>query len=295
MKENELIQLIANNMSNNTMDQMTRYCASNCVYYSDEAKAASGKNEVCVFFSKRKAALSRDKVDCFAYPAKIEESGISGLAVGSECVAVCQFDKYNCVGFMTIQTNIFGKIKLFRFYTSPEVKFKTTAPGKFNVTRVPKDAHDAIGYRAIAFGIMDEHVVLSKHIQRYDIFHDYVRRIYNYIYRHLNTDFNQGIMNAGGYMYITAMATAVERNTGIKLFSFDETVSTNGKTPVVDVKYQKWINDGYEMGKKLFFGFNEYASLRHPKDDVFTEQLRQSYMDMARYGSTQANKDTIGF
>jgi hypothetical protein len=92
-------------------------------------------------------------------------------------------------------------------------------------------------------------------------------------------------------MYISAMAAAVQRNTGLTLFQFDETVSTSGIIPEVDTRYQAWINEGYETGKKLFFGFIEYVNLRSPKGPLFDAQLRQSYMDMALYGSTQANKD----
>ncbi|MBQ5956286.1 MAG: hypothetical protein IJL46_01810 [Clostridia bacterium] len=291
MKEIELIQLIAANISNNTMDNMFQHFASDCTYYSDGSKMATGKNDVCAFFTKRKSALNRDHVQCFAYPATIEESEERDVVVGANCVALCQFDKYNCVGFMTIQTNLFGNIKQFAFHTTSKVTFKTSAPGKFNVTKVPEDAHDAIGYRAFAFGIMDEHVVLSKHIRRYDIFHDYVQRVYTFIVQKLNADFNQGISNAAGYLYISAMATAVQSNNGTTLFQFDETVSTSGKIPVVDARYQAWINEGYETGKKLFFGFIEYVNLRSPKGDYFDGQLRQSFLDMTLYGSTQANKD----
>ncbi len=291
MKINELVQLIATNMSNNTMDNMFQYIASDCEYYSSGIKAASGKEDVCEFFTRRKNAHNRDKVSCFAYPAKIDKSKDDNLPLGLACVAVCQFDKYNCVGFMTIQTNMFGRIKRFDFHTTSKVSFKTTAPGKFNVTKVPEDAHDAIGYRAFAFGIMDEHVVLSQHIQRYDVFQDYVQRVYTHIMKNLNTDFNNGIMSAGGYLYISAMTAAVQRNTGKALFAFDENVSTTGKIPVVDTRYQQWINEGYETGKKLFFGFIEYANLRNPKGNLFDGQLRQAFMDMTLYGSVQANKD----
>ena len=291
MKETEFIQLIANNMSNNTMDNMLQYLAKDCKYYSDGEIAASNKDEVSAFFTKRKNALNRDNVPCFAYPAKIEKSKDNSLSTDTECVALCQFDKYNCVGFMTIQTNTFGRIKRMDFHTTSDVTFRTSAPGKFNVTKVPEDAHDAIGYRAFAFGIMDEHIILNKHIQKYDAFQDYVQRIYTYILNKVNTDFNLKITNAAGYMYISAMAAAVQRNTGLTLFQFDESVSTSGIIPVVDTRYQAWINEGYETGKKLFLGFIEYVNLRSPKGPLFDAQLRQSYMDMALYGSTQANKD----
>ena len=126
------------------------------------------------------------------------------------------------------------------------------APGKFNITKVPTNAHDAIGFRAFAFGIMDENVILSRHIQRYEIFQEYVHRVYAYIYRNLTSNFNQGITNAAGYMYITAMCVAYHRITGITLFEFDEKESVTGEVPNVDAKYKRMIADGLKKGKELF-------------------------------------------
>ena len=291
MKEKELLQLIADNMSSNTMDNMFPYIAADCEYYSSGKKRASGKEDVCAFFMTRKNAHNREKVACFGFYATISESTIDSLAEGTDCVAVCQFDRYNCVGFMTIQTNTAGEIKEIAFNTTPAVTFSIAEPGKWNVTHVPSDAKDAISYRAFAFGIMDEHVVPTRHIQRYDVFQDYVGRVDAYIRRNLFTDFGKGIQNAGGYLYISAMAAAVQRKKDISLFVFDEKASVSGKVPAVDPDYQDWINEGYETGKKLFFGFNEYAALRNPEEAIFAEQLLQSFMDMTLYGSVQANKD----
>lgn len=291
MTENKLIELLADNLSKNSMDQMFPYIASGCEYYSSGIKRASGKKEVCEFFLTRKKALIRDKVPCYAYPAVIEKSEQPSFVKGTNCVALAQFDKYNCVGFMTIQTDALGMINLFDFHTTSNVQFKTADPDKHSIFEVPKDAHDAIGYRAIAFGVLNENVVPSRHVLRYEVFPDYVRRLYTYILRYVVDDFNTGITNAAGYMYITAMAVATKRKTGMGLFVFDEKEAPTGRVPVVDDRYQDWLNAGYETGKKLFFGFIEYANLRNPREELFCMQLQQSYMDMCLYGTIQANRD----
>ena len=291
MQEKESLQMIASNLSNNTMENIFQYITSDCSYYSDGEIVATGRDAVCSFFTQRKNAMIRENVTNYAFPAVVEKSEDSEIPIGTNCVAVAQFDKYNCVGFMTIKADTYGRIENFYFHTTPNVQFKTNAPGRFNITSVPKDAHEAISYRAFAFGVMDENIVLSKHIQRYDVFQEEVQQIYYYILRYLNDDFNRGIMNAAGYMYISAMSEAVKRKTGTALFPFDAAKSITGEIPIVDNKYQQWIRDGYETGKSLFFGFVEYVNLRSPEGDLFDSQLIQSFMDMALYGSTQANKD----
>ncbi len=291
MKKTELLQKIADNLSQSTMENIYPNIAFSCKYYSDGRMIAKNKNEVCNFFTKRNNATKRDNVSNYAYYARIDKSANSAISVGDSCVALAQYDKYNCVGFMMIKVNIFGKIKEINFHTDSNVVFKADEPGRFNISSVPKDAHDSISYRAFAFGIMDENVVLSRHIQRYDVFQEYVQQIYAYIYHNLTTDFNTGITNAAGYLYVAAMCEALKRATGKTIFTFDEKKATIDATPKVDDYYQTWINAGYEKGKKLFFGFIEYVNLRHPNDKAFNESLLQSYMDMCLYGSTQANKD----
>jgi len=163
---------------------------------------------------------------------------------------------------------------------------------KFSITHVPEDAHDAISYRAFALGIMNEKVILSKHIQRYDVFQEYVIRTYHKIYNSLGKNgFNEGITNAAGYLYTVAMATAFERNTGKLLINYDEKLIFNKQAPSVEQAYQEWIDTGFETGKKLFLGFIEFVNLRSPKESTFVEQMNQSYLDMCLYGSTQANRD----
>lgn len=291
MNAEYLLRLVADCLTNNSMDRLFPKISSNCKYYSDNRIVANGKKEVCEFLSKRQKAIIRDNVSCFGYYAVVEKSKKQAVHVGANCVAVAQFDEFNCVGYMSIQNNIFGKIKSFHFYTDNDVSFKVDAPGKFNITKVPTDAHDAIGFRAFAFGIMDENVILSRHIQRYEIFQEYVHRVYAYIYRNLTSNFNQGITNAAGYMYITAMCVAYHRITGITLFEFDEKESVTGEVPNVDAKYKRMIADGFKKGKELFLGFTEYVNLRKPDESEFNEQLCQSYMDMCLYGSIQVNKE----
>ncbi len=290
MKETELIHLIATNMSNITMDRFFSYIANDCDYYSSNKKVASGKDEVCTFFSKRMEAQRRTGVKCFAYPATVTESKCPEVSVGDNCVALAQYDKYNCVGFMTLKTNLLGKIKRFSFHTTPDVTFKTSSPDKVSITRVPRDAGDAIRFRAFASGILDEDLPPDRKLQP-DVLRDYAQRVYTYIYRHLNNDFNNGITNAAGYLFVAAMAEAVQQKSGRTLFSFDEVDSVSGRIPDVDAEYRKWIENGYETGKGLFFGFIEYANLRGPKEKVFGDQLLQSFLDMTIYGGAQANKD----
>ena len=290
MRETELIQLIATNMSNIITDRLFSYIASDCEYYSSNMKVASGKDEVCAFFMKRMEAQRQAKVECFAYPATVTESNCSEISVGENCVALAQYDRYNCVGFMTVKTNILGKIKQFYFHTTPDVTFKTSSPDKVSITRVPKDAGDAIRFRAFASGILDEDLPPDRKLQP-DVLHDYAQRVYTYIYKHLNNGFKNGITNAAGYLFVAAMAEAAQQKSGRTLFSFDEADSVSGKIPVVDTRYQKWIENGYETGKKLFFGFIEYANLREPKGKVFEDQLHQSFLDMTQYGFILACKD----
>ena len=291
MKEIELIQLIADNLSSNTMDKVFQYIAPECVYISSGEQRATGKEEVCAFFMRRKEAMVKHQVACFAFPAVVEESEEDAIPVGTHCAALTQYDQYNCVGFMTIQTNKLELITQFDFNTTSAVKFKTSAPGKFNIERVPKDAHDAISYRAFAFGILDEHVRPSRHVQRYDEFEVYIQRELPFIMYHVIDDFEQRLSNIAGYLYTAAMSAAVARKRGILLVQFDETESANYQPPKVDNRYQQWISDGFETGKILFRGYNEYAHLRHPGDKILNEQLVQSFQDLLLYASIQANKD----
>lgn len=291
MKEIELIQLIADNLSSNTMNKVFQHIAPECVYISSGEQRATGKEEVCDFFMRRKEAIAQHKVACFAFPAIVEKSEEDAIPVGTHCAALAQYDQYNCVGFMTIQTNKLELITQFNFNTTPAVRFKTSASGKFNIERVPKDAHDAISYRVFAFGILDEHVRPSRHVQRYDEFEEYIQREIPYIMYHVIDDFEQQLSNIAGYLYTAAMSSAVAQERGVLLVRFDETKSANYKPPNVDDKYQQWINDGFETGKLLFRGYNEYAQLRHPDDRTLNEQLVQSFRDLLLYASIQANKD----
>lgn len=290
--EKKMLQKIADCLTNNTMDLIFPDIDTDCQYYRNGTVVVSGKEEVCNFFMIRKKAIARDSVACFAYPAVVNESEEKTIPVGTCCVALAQFDQYNCVGFMSIRLNNLSKITEFSFFTTPNVEFKVEGQGKWSIHRVPKDAHDAIYFRAMAYGIIgDLDFVPSRHIQRYDVFQEYLRSTYSYIYKNLVEGFTQGIKNAAGYLYVIAMTTAMQRKNGIRLVAFSENEATSGIIPKVEEKYQEWIDNGYEMGKKLFLGFTEYAEMRRPKDEVFVDQLLQSFMDMMLFGSVQANKD----
>ncbi len=291
MKEAELVQFIAEHLSSNTMDKVFPYIAPDCVYFSSGELRAAGKEEICAFFMRRKEAMEEYEVPCFAFPAIVEKSEEESIPVGTLCAALAQYDQYNCVGFMTIQTNDQGLITRFDFNTTPAVRFKTKAPGKFNIEKVPEDAHDAISYRAFAFGILDEHVIPSIHVQRYDEFEDYIQREIPFIMYHVVDDFEQQLSNIAGYLYTAAMSSAVARKRGALLFRFNETESANSQPPVVEKKYQQWINAGFETGKILFRGYIEYAHLRHPGDRILNEQLVQSFQYLLLYASIQANRD----
>lgn len=292
MKFEEYLKIIANGLTRNTATDIVPYCAKNVTYISDGKIVAQGREAVRQFLQTRKAAFSRDAINNYGYLATVKETSVDGVKVRNRIVAVSQFDKYNCTGYMVIKTNIFGKIKKIDFRTDSDTIFKCDSEEKWCITKVPADAHDAIGYRAFALGIMDKHVVLSKHIQQYDEFQRMVQETYAYIMNYLVKDFNDGITNAAGYIYASAMIVAFNRKNNSKLsFCFSPADAVNGTVPRTPSNYQKWITAGYEMGKKLFLGFNEYAELRHPRGKVFDDQLMQSYMDMCLYGSIQANKD----
>ena len=119
-----LLRLFADCLTNNSIDKFFPKLSSNCKYYSDNRIVANGKKEVCEFLSKRQKAIIRDNVSCFGYYAVVEKSNKQAVPIGANCVAVAQFDKFNCVGYMRIQNNIFGKIKSFHFYTDNDVSFK---------------------------------------------------------------------------------------------------------------------------------------------------------------------------
>lgn len=291
MKKTELIRLIAENLGKNTMESVFGYIAPGCEYFNSGMKQAAGKDEVCAFFLRRKEALNREKIPCFAFSAVVEESGEDEIPAGTYAAALAQFDRYNCVGFMTVQTDETGMITRFDFNTTPAVRFKVDAPGKFNISGVPKDAHDALSRRAFAFGILDENVNLDRHVRRYDEFEDYVQCELSFIMYHVIEDFERKLTNIAGYLYISAMSAAVERERGISLFRFDETESANDDPPAVDGIYRQWIGKGFENGKALFLGFTEYVHLRHPENEILNEQLIRSFRDLMFFASVQANRD----
>jgi len=105
-----IIKLIANNMTKNTMTNIYSNISFFCKYISNGYIVANNKQKVQEFFDSRQRALVRDSVDCFAYPAVVTESLIASIPVGTPCVILTQFDKYNCVGFMTIQKTFLVKL-----------------------------------------------------------------------------------------------------------------------------------------------------------------------------------------
>ncbi len=122
-------------------------------------------------------------------------------------------------------------------------------------------------------------------------FEDYIQREFSFVMYHVIDDFERKLTNIAGYLYVSAMSSAVARVRGISLVRFDETESARYEPPAVDSKYQPWINRGFETGKVLFLGFNEHAHLKHPGDEILNEQLVQSFQDLMLYASIQANKD----
>lgn len=290
MRKERLMKVITNGIDNNVLPEIVQYCSANVCYVSGKT-IVKGKDKVYDYLKSRQKALKDNNVKCFGYEATVKKT-VGDIKRGDRIVAVAQFDKFNCVGYFTIKKNLFGKLTRIKFNTDSTTEFTCDCEGGWNISHVPKDAHDAIGYRAFAFKIMDEHIILSKHVQRYDEFQCMIQDIYEYIVKYLVEEFNQGITNIAGYLYVSAMITALNRQKedAIK-FKFSPTDAANGIIPTVPDIYKLWIHEGYEMGKKLFLGFIEYVNLKKPKDDIFVEQLMQSFMDMCLYGSTQTNKD----
>ncbi len=291
MKQTDLIRLIAENMNDNTMDKLFPYLAPDCVYVSSGRLRASGEEEVKAFMLKRKNAQTREGVAVFSWPAVIVGSGEESLPVGTPCAAFCQYDPYNCVGFMTAETDPSGKIGKIAFHTTPDVVFRVSKPKKDSVTKVPRDAHEAVCFRAFAYGITENLGEPDRQRQARELFRERVGRILDHVTNDLFEGFNEGIENAAGYLYAAAMSEAVEERTGAGLFPFDASVSTGGTLPALDGRYEKWIEEGRETGKKLFFGFMEYVNMRSPEERTFEDQLRQSYLDVAVCGLLQARRD----
>ena len=146
MKETEILQLIATNMSNNTFENVSKYISSDCSCFSNSNKIASGKDPVIALFETRERVLERDNIACYAFPATVEKSNNAKIPVGINCVALIQPDKNSCMGFITVQLSIFGKIKSFSFNTATDVTLKISSPEGPCSMSVSKDAPDAIEY-----------------------------------------------------------------------------------------------------------------------------------------------------
>jgi len=293
MKAEEYLSLIARLFTANTVHDIIPYCAEDVVYISGAGDAILGREAVKEFLLGRQEAIAERKAFNYGFAARVTKSDVPSVPVGTPCVAVSQYDRYNCTGFMVPEVNGEGKIQRLHFHRDRGVSFEAPVEGEGFVTHVPKDARDGIFIRALGFGIMDKRMVPSKHIQRYDVFNDNMNDLYRYIYYHLNEHFNEGIENAAGYTYAAAMIEAVNRQRpGDIPFRYVCEDAVKGVVPDAPEHYRDWLDEGYAMGVKLFLGFTEYAGLQGPLgNDEFEHQMMQSYMDMCLYGSVQANKD----
>ncbi|MCQ2406427.1 MAG: hypothetical protein MJ067_04355 [Oscillospiraceae bacterium] len=288
----DYIKFLANCFSENTVPDIVPYLSDDAVYISRGKNVASGREEIEATLKRKQTATAVDSVINHGYAAVVNKTGNPNVKIGDKVVALVQFDKYNCTGYMRIETNSLAQINKLDFCVDSETECTCETDDRFSVNHVPLDAHDAIVYRALALGIMDTNVILSKHVQRYDIFRYMAQTVCDYIYAYVIKDFNKRITDIAGYMYATAMITAVGREReNISVKSFSPVDAANGLIPEVDERYQGWINDGYEMGKKLFLGFTEYFYLRHPDNEELEKQMLQSYMDICLFGSIQANRD----
>ena len=73
MKMNQLLQLVADCLTNNSINKLFSQIASNCKYYSGQRLVANGKEAVCDFLTKRQKAIIRDNVSCFGYYAVVKK------------------------------------------------------------------------------------------------------------------------------------------------------------------------------------------------------------------------------
>lgn len=287
------VKRIAQMFRMNTLTDILPRCAPNVVYISGANKVMVGHEVVSDFICSRQKAIEARNMRNYATSAVVTESPIDAVPVGTPCVVLSQFDPYNCTGFMVIELNPDGRIQKMHFRAEPEVRFRADHPdNRLIFDHVPATAREAIYTRARGFGVVDGNLVPSRHIQRYDVFHEWMRMLYGYIYYKLNNDFNRGIESAAGYVYTGAMITAVDRKRPFAIpFSFEPPEACADVIPDVPDMYREWIRAGYDMGKKLFIGFTEYVGLQNPANSAFTDQMMRSYLDLCLFGSAQANKD----
>lgn len=293
MTKEEYLLLIEQWFTENKLPDILPYCAPNVTYISGADKAMIGREVVGDFIRSRQRAITERNMRDYGFIATVTESPFDSVPAGTPCVVLSQFDPYNCTGFMVIELNPEGLIQKMHFRAEPEVRFRADHPdNRLIFDHVPATAREAIYTRARGFGVVDGNLVPSRHIQRYDVFHEWMRMLYGYIYYKLNNDFNRGIESAAGYVYTGAMITAVDRKRPFAIpFTFEPPEACAGAIPVVPDAYREWVRAGYEMGKKLFMGFTEFAELRHPQGPAFDDQMMRSYLDMCLFGSDQANKD----
>lgn len=291
MTKEEYLLLIEQWFTENKLPDILPYCAPNVTYISGADKAMIGREVVGDFIRSRQRAITERNMRDYGFIATVTESPFDSVPAGTPCVALSQFDPYNCTGVIVIDLTPDGLVQKMHFHSKPEVRFRPRASTcLFN--HVPATAHEAILIRARGFGIVDRHLVPGRHIQRYDVFPTWVRMLYDYIYYNLFEHFTEGTENAAGHMYTAAMIAAVNRQRPFSIpFSLDPRTACAGAIPVVPDAYREWIRAGYEMGKKLFIGFTEYVGLQNPANSAFTDQMMRSYLDMCLFGSAQANKD----
>ena len=284
MAKEKIYSLVADSLTAGDAEAIFSKIANGCVYKSDKKTVASGKERVCSVFIKQQNAKKRKAASDFAKVATITKSNNSAFQVGDACIALAQFDEYNCVGVMKIQTNFLGKITSIEVFTESNIEFELLDMQKHSITHVPIDAHDAIVYRASAKEISDS--LNYSEISGFSIstMNQVATMTNDIITRKLVKDFNNGILNAGGYVFTVGMAEALRVKTGKVLFQYSESDLFLNTPPRVDRNHQEWIKDGFEIGRFLFFGFNEYAALRSPIGDKFESQLLQSYKDIYAYG-----------
>jgi len=292
MDKKSILNLFAEKLCNNTIEEIFDIFSSDCIYLRNGSLVLSGKKSIQKFFKSIQTSCINIDFKNFATLARITESSDSFFPVDDFCLAMAQADEYNCTGILNIHLNSNNKINRIYFSTNSEICFEVQSDKIRYFSHMPINGHEAIRYRALATELPDPNNVIE--ISEEDKkFYDFLigSTVNECLFNYKGKAMFPVALNAAAYILALSMAKTIKTLSGRDIFIFDEKSPVLAGKPVADAQYQEWIDQGYESGKWLFFGFTEYVDIRNPDSNELLHQFKKCLWDLVSIGIQIAEED----